>query len=190
MIDKAQNGITPEIPEDLEDAVRHAQNQLEEYTLALNNRIAELSKKLKIRRGIAITVKITFAVAGVFLTSGFIDIDVIERVFGAAIALIIALDSVLGFHNRMLTLASAKNAYKRLREKIISKHGEMITDVIKIRDRKSEESANYLLANLKELFNLLDKTKNEIEHYLAKKEYENLSGLKLSRLNKFRLESS
>jgi len=81
--------------------------------------------------------------------------------------------------DRLLAVAAATAAYDRVRMQVVAQHNRQIIEVIKIRDREPEKSAEALIDFVGKLRDLLAEIKEKVETDLRANAFENLGRLSL-----------
>ncbi len=168
----------PALPPDFRDAAALVQAQFRESVESLDKRIAALRTEHQRRKLTATTLKVISVLSSLVIATGFVKGNV-PQVLGGVITGMAALERVFANMSRLLAVAAAKGAYERVRRQIVSSHNQKIVDIVKIRDREPEKSADLLINSVGGLRDELAKTKNDIETQLDNNAYENLGRLTL-----------
>jgi len=166
------------LPKDFGDAAELAQNKFAESIASLDVRIADLKKEERTRKVVAIVLKVVSVLSSLIIAMGFVKGSV-AQILGGTITAMAALERVFANLNRLLAVAAARSAYDRIRRKVVAFHDDKIVEVVKIRDRRSEDAANMLIEFLTALGRMIAKAKDDIENGLERNEYEALGRLSL-----------
>ena len=166
------------LPADFRDAARLVQSQLNDSITASDERAAALGAEQTRRKNVAITLKVVTVLSGLIIATGFVK-DSAAQILGGIIPGIAALERIFANMSRLLAVSAAKNAYEHVRRSVVARHGKQIIDVVKIRDREPERSAEMLIKMSGELRDDLAARRDEIEGRLAQNDYDNLGRLNL-----------
>ena len=166
----------PALPTDFRDAAALVQKQFKESIASLDVRIEALRVEHQRRKVTALALKVISVLSSLIIATGFVAGN-IAQILGGIITGMAALERVFANMSRLLAVAAAKGAYERVRRQIVSSHNQKIVDIVKIRDREPEKSADLLIASVGSLRDELAKTKNDIESQLDNNAYENLGRL-------------
>lgn len=172
----------PSLPSDFKDAAALVQKQLVESIKSLDTRVIELEAEAKNRKNIAILLKTVSVVSSLIILSGFASVHW-AQILGGIITAIVALERVFANMNRLLAVSASIGAYERVRLQVKAAHNRNIINVIKIRDRKPEESADKLIQLVGQLRDQLAEVKEKVEVQLRQNEYTNLARLSLENEN-------
>jgi hypothetical protein len=170
--------VLPALPADFKDAAALVQAQFKESIKSLDNRIEALRAEHQRRKVVAVALKVISVLSSLIIATGFLASSV-AQVLGGIITGMAALERVFANVGRLLAVAAAEGAYERVRRQIVSSHNQKIVDIVKIRDREPEKSADLLIASVGSLRDELARMKNEIETQLDNNAYENLGRLTL-----------
>lgn len=168
----------PALPNDFRDAAALVQKQFRESIASLDKRTEELRKEHQRRKMLATTLKVVSVLSSLIIATGFLAAN-FAQVLGGVITGMAALERVFANMSRLLAVAAAKGAYERIRRQIVSIHNQKIVDIVRIRDREPEKSADLLIVAVGKLRDDLAKTRDDIETQLDNNAYENLGRLTL-----------
>jgi hypothetical protein len=168
----------PALPADFRDAAALVQRQFKESIDSLDVRTEALRAEHQRRKLTALALKVISVLSSLIIATGFAAGN-IAQLLGGVITGMAALERVFANMSRLLAVAAAKGAYERVRRQVVSSHNQKIVDIVKIRDREPEKSADLLITSVGSLRDELAKTKNDIESQLDNNAYENLGRLTL-----------
>ena len=168
----------PSLPPDFKAAADLVQTQFKEGIQSLDARVGVLQREHAKRKATAIVLKIVSVLSSLVIATGFVGAGLVQ-VLGGSITAIAALERILANTSRLLAVAAATAAYERVRMQVVALHNKRIVEVVKIREREPEKSADSLIQFVGDLRDRLAQIGETVETDLAANAYENLGRLSL-----------